>query len=59
VTTSAKKRDLQPGEWIVFKILLNGEGGYHLDRPGLYHLVFLGSDLDLPDSTQLVLRIEP
>jgi Ca-activated chloride channel homolog len=53
-----KKRELRPGEWIVFKITINGEGGYRLDRPGLYHLAFLGSELGLPDSTQLTLKIE-
>ena len=59
VSCAEKKRALAPGEWIVFKITLNGEGGYHLDRPGLYYLVFLGSELGLPDSTQLTLRLEP
>jgi hypothetical protein len=54
-----KKRALLPGDWIVFKVTLNAEGGYRLDRPGLYRLVFLGSELDLPDSTQLTIRIEP
>jgi len=54
-----KKRQLLPGEWIVFKVTLNGAGTYRLDRPGFYHLVFLGSDLGLPDSTQLTLRVEP
>jgi len=54
-----ERRSLAPGEWIVFRIILNGEGGYRLDRPGLYYLVFLGSELGLPDSTQLTLRIEP
>ncbi|HEV8336163.1 MAG TPA: VIT domain-containing protein [Candidatus Polarisedimenticolia bacterium] len=58
MTSSSKKRDLQPGEWIVFKILLNGKGGYHLDRPGLYHLVLLGSHLGFPDTIQLTLRID-
>jgi len=53
-----KQRTLAPGEWIVFKIVLNGEGGYRLDQPGLYYLVFLGSELGLPDSTQLTLRID-
>ncbi len=59
VTCARKQRALAPGEWIVFKITLNGEGGYRLERPGLYYLVFLGSELGLPDSTQLALRIEP
>jgi len=54
-----RKRALLPGEWILFKVTLNGEGGYRLDRPGLYCLVFLGSELGLPDSTQLTLRIDP
>jgi len=52
-------RALPPGGWIIFKITLNGEGGYKLDRPGLYQVVFLGSKLGLVDSTQLALRIEP
>jgi Ca-activated chloride channel family protein len=54
-----ERRSLAPGEWVVFRILLNGEGGYQLSRPGLYYLVLLGSELGLPDSTQLTLRIEP
>jgi hypothetical protein len=54
-----ERRSLAPGEWVVFRIFLNGEGGYQLSRPGLYYLVFLGSELGLPDSTQLTLRIEP
>jgi Ca-activated chloride channel family protein len=59
VSCARKQRALAPGEWIVFKILLNGKGGYRLERPGLYYLVFLGSKLGLPDSTQLALRINP
>ena len=59
VSCTERRRSLAPGEWIVFRIILNGEGGYQLSRPGLYYLVFLGSELGLPDSTQLTLRIEP
>jgi len=54
-----RQRSLAPGDWIVFRVILNGEGGYRLDRPGLYYLVFMGSELGLSDSTQLILRIEP
>jgi hypothetical protein len=59
VSCTERRRSLAPGEWIVFRIILNGEGGYQLSHPGLYYLVFLGSELGLPDSTQLTLRIEP
>ena len=54
-----RKRKLPPGGKIAVKVTLNGAGGYRLDRPGLYHIVFLGSELGLPDSTQLTLRVEP
>jgi Ca-activated chloride channel family protein len=56
---SVKKRALLPGEWIVFKVTLNGKGGYQLKDPGQYHLVFMGSELGLSDSTRLTLRIGP
>ncbi len=49
----------RPGEWILFKVTLKGAGGYQLNRPGDYHVVLLGSELRLPDSTELTLTIEP
>jgi hypothetical protein len=58
-TRPGKRRELQPGEWIVFKLKLNDDGGYLLDQPGLYRLVFHGSQLGVPDSIELTLRIEP
>jgi len=56
---SVKRRTLLPGEWVLFKITLNGAGGYQLDRPGVYQVVLLGSELGLSDSTQMTLRIDP
>jgi hypothetical protein len=56
---SERRRILLPGEWVFFKVTLNGQGGYKLDRPGIYQVVFLGSKLGLVDSTQLALRIVP
>ncbi len=53
------KRSLAPGAWFVYKVVLNGMGGFRLDRPGLYHIKFMGSEVGLPDSSQLALRIEP
>ena len=58
-TNPASQRQLSPGDWIVFTVTVNGGVGYKLDRPGVYHLVFLGSSIGLVDSTQLTLRIEP
>jgi hypothetical protein len=51
--------NLAPGTRHSFRVVLNGEGGYKLDRPGRYYLVFLGSGLGLPDSDRISIEITP
>ncbi len=50
---------LRPGVRVTFTVTLNGSGGYRLDRPGIYHIVFMGSDFGLADSNRLIVTITP
>jgi Ca-activated chloride channel family protein len=50
---------LQPGARVSLPLVINGAGGYQINTPGTYHIVLLGSDLGLPNSNTLTLRIDP
>ncbi len=49
---------LSPGVRTTLRIILNGPGGYSLDRPGKYRVVFHGGDLGACESNTLVLTIK-
>ena len=51
------RRRLEPGETATFRLALNDTGGYRLDTPGNYWVVFLGSDYGLADSNRLTLVV--
>ncbi|HXU10693.1 MAG TPA: hypothetical protein VN898_01900, partial [Candidatus Binatia bacterium] len=50
---------LQPGATTTLKIMLNGAGGYRIDRPGVYRVTLLGKGLGLGNSNALSLTIKP
>jgi hypothetical protein len=59
-TRSAAKpetMELQPGARVTLSLIINGAGGYHITKPGTYHIVLLGADIGLPDSNTLTIRI--
>jgi len=49
---------LNPGVRTTLRVILNGPGGYRLDRPGKYRIVFHGGDLGACESNTLVLTIK-
>ena len=58
-TSVAETRSLVPGERQVIRILLNGPGGYRLDRGGRYRLRLLGAPFGMDDSNTLTFNLRP
>ncbi|MGH9750646.1 MAG: VIT and vWA domain-containing protein, partial [Candidatus Polarisedimenticolia bacterium] len=50
-------RSLKPGATATYRFVLNGPESYRLDAPGIWSLVFLGSELGLVDSNRLTIVI--
>lgn len=57
ICTDSPRRRLEPGETATFRLALNEMGGYRLDAPGTYWVVFLGSDYGLADSNRLTIVV--
>jgi len=50
---------LLPGARLTLRVILNGRGGYRLERAGKYRVLFLGASLGACDSNALTLILKP
>jgi len=50
---------LLPGVRLTLRVILNGPGGYRLDRAGKHRVLFLGTSLGACDSNALTLTVRP